>query len=78
MIYYTIRNITELKNSGAIFLIVGITSLLSTQILINIAMVLGVFPVVGMPLPWMSYRGTAILADMISMALILNVRMRNF
>ncbi len=78
IIFLSLRNITELKNSGAIFLIVGITSLLSTQILINIAMVLGVFPVVGMPLPWMSYGGTAILADMISMALILNVRMRNF
>jgi rod shape determining protein RodA len=41
-------------------------------------MTLGVMPVVGVPLPLMSYGGTALLSNFIALSMIENVRMRKF
>jgi rod shape determining protein RodA len=41
-------------------------------------MVLGILPVVGIPLPFLSYGGSAMVVLMTSMGLLLNVRMRRF
>jgi rod shape determining protein RodA len=56
----------------------GIASMLAIQILINIAMVLGMLPVVGIPLPLLSYGGSSLLVTMLSLGLLLNIRMRRF
>ncbi|HPX55088.1 MAG TPA: rod shape-determining protein RodA [Syntrophales bacterium] len=56
----------------------GITMLLFWGVLINIGMVLGIFPVVGIPLPFMSYGGTAIVVLLTSVGLLLNISMRRF
>jgi rod shape determining protein RodA len=48
------------------------------QILINIGMVVGLLPVVGIPLPFMSYGGTATIVNFIMLGLVLNVAMRRF
>ncbi|MBI4536414.1 MAG: rod shape-determining protein RodA [candidate division NC10 bacterium] len=56
----------------------GIASMLAIQILINMAMVLGMLPVVGIPLPLLSYGGSSLLVTMLSLGLLLNIRMRRF
>jgi rod shape determining protein RodA len=56
----------------------GVTSLLATQVLINVGMVVGLLPVVGIPLPFMSYGGSSMLVSMASLGLLLSVRMRQF
>jgi rod shape determining protein RodA len=56
----------------------GIVSLLFWQALINLAMVLGLLPVVGMPLPLFSYGGSSLLTTMAGIGLLLNIRMRRF
>jgi rod shape determining protein RodA len=48
------------------------------EVFINIGMVLGILPVVGIPLPFFSYGGSAMVVLMTSMGLLLNVRMRRF
>lgn len=55
---------------------VGIVTLLSLQIVINIAMTIGLMPVVGIPLPFVSYGGSSMLASFIAIALLVNVGMR--
>ena len=50
----------------------------SGQLAINVGMVLGLLPTIGVPLPLMSYGGTALLAAMSGVALIMNVRTRRF
>ena len=55
---------------------VGIVTLLSMQVLINIAMTIGFMPVVGIPLPLVSYGGSSMLTTFIAIALLLNVGMR--
>lgn len=56
----------------------GATSLLATQVLINVGMVTGLLPVVGIPLPFMSYGGSSALVSMMALGLLLSVRMRQF
>lgn len=56
----------------------GATALLATQILINVGMVSGLLPVVGVPLPLMSYGGSSMLVTLMAVGLLLSVRMRQF
>ena len=52
---------------------IGIVSLIGLQALINIAVVTGTVPVTGMPLPFFSYGGTAIISNLIAVGILLNV-----
>ncbi len=67
----------ESTDSFGRLLVVGLSSILMLQAAINIAMTTGIIPVVGITLPFMSYGGSAMLADMMAMSLILNVAMRS-
>ena len=51
-------------------LVYGLTMLISVQGIVNIAMVIGCFPVTGIPLPFISYGGSSLLMNIISVALI--------
>ncbi len=62
----------------AALLAAGISAMLATQVLINTAMVLGMMPVVGIPLPLLSYGGSSLLVTMLSLGLLLNIHMRRF
>lgn len=54
----------------------GVVAMIGFNAMINVAMTSGLLPVVGIPLPLMSYGGTAILTTMAGLGLIMNVRMR--
>jgi rod shape determining protein RodA len=56
----------------------GVVATLSVYILFNIGMTVGLTPVVGLPLPLFSYGGSSMLATMIAVGLLLNIRMRRF
>jgi rod shape determining protein RodA len=56
----------------------GATTLLATQVLINVGMVSGLLPVVGIPLPLMSYGGSSMLTSLMALGLLQSVRMRQF
>ena len=45
---------------------------------VNIAMVLGLAPVIGVPLPLFSYGGSSLLASLIALGLLLNVSLRRY
>lgn len=57
---------------------VGATAMIFWQALINLGMVMGLMPVVGMPLPLVSYGGSSILTIMVCLGLLANVSMRRF
>lgn len=59
-------------------LCLGITAMLFWQIFINVGMVMGLMPVVGVPLPLVSYGGSSTLTVMVSISLLMNVSMRRF
>ena len=54
-------------------LAVGLGTLFATQALINMGMTLGLFPIVGMPLPFLSYGGSSLLTSFLALGLVLNV-----
>ncbi len=56
----------------------GITTVIFWQIFINIAMVMGLLPVVGVPLPLISYGGSSVVTNMIGIGVLLNISMRKF
>lgn len=58
-------------DSFASLLAVGLTALISLQALINMAVVIGMIPTKGLPLPFLSYGGTAIVMAMASLGALL-------
>ena len=69
------------KNSkdrfGAIFSI-GIVAIIFWQVVINIGMVTGLLPVVGIPLLFLSYGGSSLVSTMAAMGLLMNISIRRF
>jgi rod shape determining protein RodA len=59
-------------------LAVGAASIIFWQLLINIGMNIGILPVVGVPLPLLSYGGSSLLTVMMTLGLALNVSTRRF
>jgi rod shape determining protein RodA len=59
-------------------LAVGVSAMFCWHIIINMGMVIGLFPVVGVPLPFFSYGGTSLLTSMVGAGLLLNISMRRF
>jgi rod shape determining protein RodA len=66
------------KDQFGSYLAVGIVALFFWAGLINVGMVIGVVPVVGVPLPMLSYGGSALLTCMIALGLLMNVSMRRY
>ena len=60
------------------FLAMGITFSLGGQGLVNMAMVTDLFPVVGVPLPFISYGGSSLILNLISASLLLRVSYDNY
>ena len=59
-------------------LALGVTSVFAVQILINIGMVTGLLPIVGIPLPLMSYGGSSMVVSLTALGLLISIRMRQF
>lgn len=60
----------KIQNTRKRIIIVGIFSFIVSQIVINIGMNIGLFPVVGIPLPFISYGGSNLLVNMVAMGII--------
>ncbi len=56
----------------------GLTSFLFWQVIINVGMVTGLLPVVGIPLPFISYGGTSLVVTVLAVGLVLNIGMRRY
>jgi rod shape determining protein RodA len=60
------------------FVAIGVFAILFGQFVVNFGMVLDLTPVVGIPLPLISYGGSSLVATLCSLGLVQNVRMRRF
>ena len=66
------------RDRFGVLLAFGIVILIFWQAVINILMILGFLPVVGIPLPLVSYGGSSLLTTMVGLAILMNIRMRRF
>lgn len=65
-------SVTAADREGAL-IAAGVMSMLLFHILVNVGMTMGIMPVTGVPLPFLSYGGTALVMNSFSVGLVLNV-----
>jgi len=56
----------------------GVVSMITLYVIINVGMAVGLVPVVGVPLPLVSYGGTSILTTFLALGILLNIQARRF
>ncbi len=66
------------KDRLGVLMASGIVSMISLYVFINVGMAIGIVPVVGVPLPLVSYGGTSIITTFIALGLLLNIQTRRF
>jgi rod shape determining protein RodA len=76
LLYRLCRVITKARDSFSMFLVVGLTAYIFSHVAINIGMVIGLLPVVGIPLPLFSYGGSSLLSNMLAIGLAVGVSLR--
>lgn len=64
------------KDAFARLTVVGCCAIMGTQIFINMAMTLGILPIIGITLPFVSYGGSSMLTVWIMTGLVMNIAMR--
>ncbi|MGH2637167.1 MAG: rod shape-determining protein RodA [Actinomycetota bacterium] len=66
------------KDAFGTYLAAGIASMLALQMFVNVGMTVGIMPITGIPLPFVSYGGSSLLVNCAAVGLLLNVHMRRF
>ncbi|HIW33615.1 MAG TPA: rod shape-determining protein RodA [Candidatus Paenibacillus intestinavium] len=77
LIYRMVIITLQTKDLEGRYLVVGIISMLTLQIFQNIAMHIGIMPLTGIALPFISYGGSSLLTNMLAMGLVLSVKTNN-
>ncbi len=65
------------RDNYGMLLVVGVTGMLIAHVFENIGMTIGLMPMTGIPLPFISYGGSNMLTNMIGVGIVLNVYMRH-
>jgi rod shape determining protein RodA len=66
------------KDPFGTYLAAGIASMLALQMFVNVGMTVGIMPITGIPLPFVSYGGSSLLINCAAVGTLLNVHMRRF
>jgi rod shape determining protein RodA len=78
IILYALQIAQRSRDPFGTIMVVGVTAMMAWQVFINAGMVMGLLPVVGVTLPFISYGGSSVITIMAGMGLLLNVSMRRF
>jgi rod shape determining protein RodA len=78
LIWRAIRIAQLSKDPFGTYLATGIASMFAIQMFVNVGMVIGIMPITGIPLPFVSYGGSQMLANFAAVGILLNVHMRRF
>jgi rod shape determining protein RodA len=57
---------------------VGVLAMFVFQVFENVGMTMGIMPITGIPLPWMSYGGSSVIVSFACVGLVANIHMRRF
>jgi len=66
------------RDRMGVYLVFMVGIMIASQFFINILMIIGFFPITGIPLPLLSYGGSSLLTTYLGVSLVLNVKMRRF
>ncbi len=74
LIYHLTKIGMETKNKFYTYICVGVISMITFHVFQNIGMTIGVLPITGIPLPFISYGGSSLMGNMLAMGLIFSIR----
>ena len=78
LLWRAIRIAWLAKDPFGTYIAAGIASMFAIQMFVNVGMVIGIMPITGIPLPFLSYGGTSILVSFAAIGLLENIHMRRF
>lgn len=76
LIFRVIRTAAHAKDTFGMLICIGVASMLLFHVLVNVGMTIGMMPLTGLPLPFMSYGSNSLLMNMMAIGLVLNIGMR--
>ena len=78
LLWRGLRTALMSRDSFGTLMAAGIVTMIAFQVIVNVGMTMGIMPVTGIPLPLVSYGGTAMLTNWVAVGLLMNVHMRRF
>jgi len=76
-LYRMLKIADNAKDMYGSLIVIGILSMFCFQVFENIAMAMGIMPVTGITLPFISYGGSSVVANMVALGIVLNVGIRS-
>lgn len=76
LVVWALRTAYDSRSRFSRLVAIGIAALVGWQVFINIGMVTGILPVVGLPLPFLSYGGSSMMMLMLSLGLLFNIAIK--
>jgi rod shape determining protein RodA len=73
VLYGAIRSMLAARDRFGFLLAAGLVGMLFFHVLVNLGMTIGIMPITGIPLPFMSYGGSAMLTDFVAFGILLNI-----
>lgn len=74
LIYHITKVGMETKNNFYTYMCVGVISMITFHVFQNIGMTIGLLPITGIPLPFISYGGSSLMGNMLALGLIFSIR----
>jgi len=78
LLYRAIRIAYLAKDPFGTYLAAAIASMFAIQMFVNVGMVIGIMPITGIPLPFLSYGGSAMLTNFAAIGMLESIHMRRF
>jgi rod shape determining protein RodA len=78
LIWRALRIAAMARDLFGTLLAAGVGALFAFQMFVNIGMTLGIMPITGIPLPFVSYGGSSLITNFVAVGLLLNIHMRRF
>ena len=76
LLYRGVKTAQNARDTFGTLLAAGITSMMAFHVLVNVGMTIGIMPVTGIPLPFMSYGVSALTTNLVSVGILLNIQSR--
>ena len=73
MVYRMVLTVLESRDLAGSYLVVGLISMIVFQVFVNIGMHIGLLPLTGLSLPFISYGGSSLFVNMIAVGIVLSV-----
>jgi rod shape determining protein RodA len=72
------KSVGQSRDRAGVYIVFMVAVMITFQFMVNVMMVIGLFPITGIPLPLYSYGGSALLTNYLGISVVLNVKMRRF